>query len=186
MPARHSGSGRSCAGQAGCRFGSTALAIAGAHRYPLFCRSQSGLFPFFRSAFVWATEPRRERWIRLRQLLPAALRLHPHLQLCRSCATRSAHCAQLLVRPLLPPLSRVYLQPAAFGGHADAGGAGAHAVRLWPGSDSHPAAAAGMAPSSDQLLEHARLDHVHGGVLLSPVSVVDHPPPSAPDAAPSC
>ena len=40
----------------------------------------------------------------------------------------------------------------------------------------------GWHPASDELLEHARLDHVHGGILLSPVPLADHPPPSAPGA----
>ena len=127
-------------------------------------------------------QPDRERWIYLGQFLSLAVRLHPHLQLCRTSPTRGAHGAQFLVGPFLPALSGVCLQPLVISRHADAGGAGPHQAGFWPGSDSHPVAAAGMASGADHVLEHARLDHVHRGVLLSFVPVADHPPPSPPDA----
>ncbi len=38
----------------------------------------------------------------------------------------------------------------------------------------------GWHPTLVDFLEHARMDHVHGGVLLSVVPVADHAPPSTP------
>ena len=163
-------------------FRSPANPATGADRHSLFCRPQPGLLSFFRSPFVRTAQPGGERRATF-----------PSVSSC--CFPASSSPTTMPTAPngerSLPAASGPPVFPASIRCMPSAW------CSLWacwrrrctrtPGLTSawgwfSPRYCCRDGTRRHDLLEHACLDHVHRGVLLSIVPVADHAPPPTPDS----